>query len=95
MKMPRTLLSVVKPGSVIMALCRWEMDHLSGDCVAIDSRCCSDGERFFVMSKPFWISESYMGTFVLGSNGIEMINLWVSNSVAYDQAFKRYFEEIR
>lgn len=68
------------------------MDHIvDRDVISYDSRDCAVGERFIVLAGPFYVEESYVGTIVLGLNGIETIDMWVTNMTAYKQKFVQYF----
>lgn len=59
------------------------------------SRTSNIGEQFLVLTSPFWINKRYVSTIVAGSDGIEMINYWVTDLGAYRQYFTKSFGEIK
>lgn len=89
--------ALMKKGSIIAPHVAWSMDSPRLDFSGFlwNQRTAYKEESFLVLSDPKWISNSYMGIFVQGSMGIEIIAMCVHNQTAFSQGLECAFREVK
>jgi len=70
------------------------MDKVTAEGFHWDHRYVGPDESFIVLTDPLRVSHSYVGVFVEGRNGVEMICACVVNKMAFVQYMETQFEEV-
>jgi hypothetical protein len=59
-----------------------------------DARDASPDESFIILSDPVQVSHSYIGMFLQGSQGIELVCACVTSKLAFVQYMERWLEVV-
>lgn len=88
--LPTHFCGKMKIGDVVRIRSFWSLDQPFREGLRWDMREAAENESFILLTNPFWVSESYVGMMLQGSQGIEMITACVINKKAFEQVFEQH-----